>query len=171
MFLQFSGKFYPLLAGGIHDGCFSPWLVCKMHGYRRTFGKRDYPYIPQSHGSHNAFHKCCLLYTSSMPMLRSVMPVSLEMMEVILVTMPMSSCPTTRSVMAVSYTHLDVYKRQRGRYMFVWKNLLYRTCGNWTRMQPMPLAIRPSSSSAMKSRLPIPTTVSACSAMPHWWLP
>lgn len=26
--------------------------------YRRTFGKRDYPYIPQSHGSHNAFHKC-----------------------------------------------------------------------------------------------------------------
>ena len=25
--------------------------------YRRTFGKRDYPYIPQSHGSHNAFHK------------------------------------------------------------------------------------------------------------------
>ena len=35
----------------------------------------------------------------SMPMLRNVIPVSLEMMEVMFVTIPMSSCPTTRSVM------------------------------------------------------------------------
>ena len=35
----------------------------------------------------------------SMPMLLKVIPVSLEMMEVMLVTMPMSSCPTTRRVM------------------------------------------------------------------------
>ena len=35
---RFSGKFYPLLAGGIHDGCFSPCLVCKMHVFSACRG-------------------------------------------------------------------------------------------------------------------------------------